>query len=58
MISKDEGRYWVTCDVCSDFVEEGCSTFAEAVELKKTCGFRSKKINGEWVDLCPSCQEG
>jgi hypothetical protein len=29
----------------------------EAIDYKKENDWRSRKVNGEWQDICPECQE-
>lgn len=45
-----------TCDLCGDMLDDEYD-FYDAVEAKKAAGWRSKKIDGEWYDICPDCQE-
>lgn len=58
MIDKQSGRYHLICDICGEEAEEGFDDFYEAVEYKKTEGWKSQKRNGQWEDVCPDCQEG
>ena len=45
-----------TCDVCgAELADE--YDFYDAVAAKKLAGWRSRKITGEWTDMCPECQE-
>ena len=55
MINKEYGYYQCVCDNCSKAGEEH-DTFDFCVEMKHNEGFVSKKINGEWMDLCEDCQ--
>lgn len=43
------------CDVCGTEVEESFFDFDEAVDYKKTNGWKSKRYGGDWVDVCPDC---
>ena len=58
-IEKDwEGRtrlYIPTCDGCGAELEPEYD-FDDAVEAKRRAGWRSKNIQGEWVDICPDCE--
>lgn len=57
-IMSKPGIYSLMCDICCDeFKQETFSTFSEAVEFKKNNGWKSKKIDGEWQDICPDCQK-
>lgn len=54
-IERDGKDYSVVCDIC---LEVGYTTddFNDAVDYKKAYGWKSRKENGEWVDICNSCQ--
>jgi hypothetical protein len=54
MIDRDGSKYFLVCDVCQ---EDGIafSSFDDAIEYKKEEGWKSRKINGEWEDVCPDC---
>ena len=54
-IERDGGYYVAVCDVCGDCLGEEDDFYA-AVEAKKAAGWRSRKANGEWEDVCESCQ--
>ena len=58
-IVKDrDGRktvYIATCDLCGAELPPE-SLWIETVEAKKANGWRSRKIDGEWEDICPDCQ--
>lgn len=54
-----EGRIPVfrpTCDICGAQLSAQY-TFSEAVEAKKIAGWKSKKIDGMWHDICEDCQK-
>ena len=57
MISKFEGMYTLTCDICGDEYPETFCDFYDAVEAKKENGWKSRKTDGEWVDVCDACLE-
>ena len=44
------------CDVCGDTLEEEYD-FSDAVKAEREAGWRSRRIHGEWWDMCPECQE-
>jgi len=53
-----EGRtriYIPTCDMCGAQLSEQYD-FNDAVEAKRDAGWKSKKIDGEWIDMCNDCQ--
>ena len=47
--------YIPTCDGCGAELEPEYD-FDDAVDAKRAAGWKSKNIDGEWVDLCPGCQ--
>ena len=53
---RGEWRYVLVCDECGREVKY-FNTFDEAVEYKRDNGWKSKKDDGEWVTLCPNCQQ-
>ena len=57
MIDKQSGRYHLACDVCGEEIDETFDDFYDAVQHKKDNGWKSQKVNGEWEDVCPECQE-
>jgi hypothetical protein len=61
MIEKDfEGNYVLTCDHCGDEYDDTFEAFQDAVDFKKDRdnGWKAvKDFNGEWNDLCPSCNQ-
>lgn len=49
--------YFCICDECGAEISGGTS-FHDAVEARKREKWRSQKdASGEWIDLCPECQE-
>lgn len=57
---NDEEGYTLTCDNCGDECDGFFDTFYDAVEFKtdKDNRWRSvKDANGEWAELCPSCNQ-
>ncbi len=54
MIDKKYGQYAIVCDVgnCGESLE-GFDTFQDAVEGKKEHGWKSRKVDGQWQDVCP-----
>lgn len=56
-IEKDDRTYQLRCDVCGK-TQKGFKNFYEAVDFKKdkeSNGWRSRKFDSDWKDLCPSC---
>ncbi len=56
-INKFKGAFILICDNCGEEFDELFDDFYDAVEAKKYYGWKSKRINGEWEDVCPECQE-
>ena len=55
MIDKDFTGFTLYCDLCDS--EGGpFDYFDEAVEAKEENKWKSRKINGQWQDICPDCQ--
>lgn len=52
------GIVTLECDICGEEADGDFDTFHEAVDWKKdkTNGWTSKKIEGNWHDLCPDCR--
>ena len=57
MIDRDGGFYYLICDVCGEEAPASFCEFQEAVRYKKAEGWRSRRRDGEWEDVCPDCQE-
>lgn len=57
MISKEYEKYTLICDICGGGIDDGFDTFQDVVDAKKDIGWKSKRIEGEWMDLCPDCIE-
>lgn len=58
MIKGYAGRtrtYTPVCDMCGAELETQYD-FDDAVEAKKNAGWKSRKLDGEWIDLCQDCQ--
>jgi hypothetical protein len=43
------------CDMCNTVTDDGQWTIAEARSDAHDLGWRRKKINGEWLDICFDC---
>jgi hypothetical protein len=57
-IGRDE--FMLSCDNCGDECDDTFETFQDAVDFKKDRdnGWKAvKDFNGEWNDLCPSCNQ-
>jgi len=53
-----EGAYTYTpvCDICGNELFPR-SQFNEALHAKKEAGWKSRKVDGEWEDVCEDCLE-
>jgi hypothetical protein len=56
-IEKEYGMHIPVCDICREARLESQHDFYDAVAAKKEAGWKSKMIEGEWNDICPTCQE-
>lgn len=57
MISTYYGEIQLTCDICSEPVDEKFYDYQEAIDYKKANGWKSEKKYGEWFEVCPECQK-
>lgn len=57
-IEKEGGSYSLYCDICGEKADKTFFEFQNAVDYKKSNGWKSQRHNGEWEDVCPECQEG
>ena len=55
-IEREHDRSVLYCDGYKCKARIVCDEFNDAVDYKKSNGWRSRKVDGEWVDLCPDCQ--
>jgi len=55
LIIKEYGKFTLICDICDKQVG-GFDTWQEAVDYKKTADWMSKKVDGEYQDIC-GCRE-
>lgn len=56
-IQNNHGMCIPTCDICGEELP-GTYDFYDAVESKKDAGWKSKKTDGKWEDICTECQKG
>lgn len=53
-IEKERGGgFSLTCDLCGDSI--AAESWDEAKDLKALYGWKSRKWNGEWMDVCKEC---
>lgn len=55
MISKEYGKYTLVCDICGAGTDEDFDAFQDAVDARENMGWKSKRLDGEWADVCPDC---
>jgi len=55
-IEKFGGIYTPTCDLCGEELPAEFD-FYDAVNAKKDAGWKSRKTDGDWEDVCTECQE-
>lgn len=54
MIERFYGQYTPCCDYCEKTLP-GQPSFGAAIQAKKDAGWESRKVDGEWVDICDDC---
>lgn len=55
-IIREYGKYSIYCDICGEHIDD-FEEFQDAVDFKKTAGWKSRKDGKEWIDLCPDCKD-
>lgn len=53
-IERYYSNYTAVCDRCEARLP-GALSFMDAVHAKRQAGWESRKIKGEWEDLCTDC---
>lgn len=48
-------QYTPVCDYCGEQLA-GEESFDDAVRAKREAGWKCRKVNGEWEDICLDCQ--
>ena len=54
---KEYGKYTLICDICGASSDEKYENFQDAKDARKNLGWKSRKIDGDWADICPDCIE-
>ena len=54
-IDSFQGIHTPICDYCGGELPSEFD-FYDAVNAKKRAGWKSRKIDGEWQDICCECQ--
>ena len=57
MISKEYGNYTLICDICGAGTDVEFDNFQDAIDARQGLGWKSKRVDGEWTDICPDCIE-
>lgn len=59
MLDRDRGQIVFHCDGkrCAEVFCSGTNDFHEALEMLKDDDWQVRNIKGEWLHVCPSCQE-
>jgi len=57
MISKEYGKYTLICDICGVVTDQEFDSFQDAIDAREDIGWKSKRVDGEWLDICPDCIE-
>jgi len=47
----------VICDICRSFCDSVGWTNEQARDLAHGEGWRRRKIDGKWLDICDACQD-
>lgn len=55
MIDWQHDKLIFVCDSCDETFEADTDDFAEALAEAKREGWRSRKIDNEWLHGCPTC---
>lgn len=57
MIERDDGYIWISCDECGDSTMQfRDDEFSEMLAEAKGSGWRIKRVAGDWVHTCLTCQ--
>ena len=58
MIDKINNIHKIICNSCGEIFKNEFNSFYDAVEYKKSNGWRSVKISeAKWDEICPDCVE-
>jgi hypothetical protein len=50
--------YVIHCDICEEeLYDMDAQDFRDMAAYAKEYGWISRKVDGEWEDVCPACQE-
>lgn len=58
-IDREDHRIVFLCDgkKCNEFLQPDTDEFSEAKQELDEAGWATRKINNEWVHICPECLE-
>ena len=58
MIKKESFGYVINCDKCSNYLTcDDYDDFQLAIQKAKYNDWKIRKIDDEWIHLCPVCAE-
>lgn len=52
-IERYYSNYTAVCDCCGKRL--GADSWQGAIDTKREAGWQSRKVNGEWEDVCDDC---
>lgn len=55
-IERYGSAYLLICDTCGDSDGKNYYDWDDARDAKKDNGWKSRKVKGEWEDVCEDCQ--
>lgn len=55
-VEKEYGCYIPTCDYCGSHLSD-CTSYDEAIKAFRLNGWKARKEDGEWKNICTDCLE-
>ncbi len=55
MIETKNDKYCPVCDICGKRLKSK-DTYKEAIREKTDEKWRSRKVDHDWIDVCPKCR--
>lgn len=56
MLDRIKGEIVFICDGCDDALEADTGDFSDARDFLSDAGWRTSKVDDQWVHHCPSCK--
>ena len=53
IVKEKDGSFNLVCDCCGTSIN--AASWDEAKASKSLYGWKSRKVNGEWQDVCDDC---